>query len=275
MEVFDAELWVIRLALDVTIKKREILQTYGVKTVVVFSDWKADIRRMAYLDPGPEQWVASGIHRRSQALLTHGIAMEIHWVLEHSSIPWNKETDSQAKLAWEANGSRIIDRQYTWASNRARLICERRSVAKARLEPNNCNKHFGYRLKGIAGSKRPNPMASAMSFAKRFYQQKCGHVPTGAYLKLVRHWEEDKYWWCGGTVAQTWKHLLCYSSRWKYQQRELCKMVGKALGWKAGRCQRAQESEMCSIVECDKAVIDILVAMDVGKFPLGWCMDVI
>jgi len=38
MEVFDAELWVIRLALDVTIKKREILQTYGVKTVVVFSD---------------------------------------------------------------------------------------------------------------------------------------------------------------------------------------------------------------------------------------------
>jgi len=38
LEVFDAELWAIRLALDVTIKKRETLQSNVMKTVAVFSD---------------------------------------------------------------------------------------------------------------------------------------------------------------------------------------------------------------------------------------------
>jgi hypothetical protein len=37
-EVFDAELWPIRLALDVGIEKRETLQKHGVKTVAVFSE---------------------------------------------------------------------------------------------------------------------------------------------------------------------------------------------------------------------------------------------
>jgi len=32
MEVFDAELWAIGLALEVTIEKRETLQRHGVKT---------------------------------------------------------------------------------------------------------------------------------------------------------------------------------------------------------------------------------------------------
>ena len=44
MEVFDAELWAIRLALDMAIKKREALQMHGVRTVAVFSDSQATIR---------------------------------------------------------------------------------------------------------------------------------------------------------------------------------------------------------------------------------------
>jgi hypothetical protein len=43
MEVFDAELWAIGLALDVAIRKRETLQKHGVKTVAVFSDSQAAI----------------------------------------------------------------------------------------------------------------------------------------------------------------------------------------------------------------------------------------
>jgi hypothetical protein len=53
VEVFDAELWAIGLALDVTIEKREKLQRHGVKMVAVFSDLQTAIRRTAHLEPGP------------------------------------------------------------------------------------------------------------------------------------------------------------------------------------------------------------------------------
>jgi len=55
MEVFDAELWAIGLALGETVKRRERLQEHGVKTVAVFSDSQAAIRRTAHLEPGPGQ----------------------------------------------------------------------------------------------------------------------------------------------------------------------------------------------------------------------------
>jgi hypothetical protein len=43
MEVFDAEVWAIGLALDVTIEKTEMLQRHGVKTLAVFCDSQAAI----------------------------------------------------------------------------------------------------------------------------------------------------------------------------------------------------------------------------------------
>jgi len=43
--------------------------------------------------------------------------------------------------------------------------------------------------------------------------------------------------------------------------------VGKATGWKAGRCRHVQISELFSIEECDQAVMDFLAATEVGKFP--------
>jgi hypothetical protein len=42
--------------------------------------------------------------------------------------------------------------------------------------------------------------------------------------------------------------------------------VGKATGWKAGRCRHVQISELFSIEECDQAVMDFLAATDIGKF---------
>jgi ribonuclease HI len=172
MVVFDAELWAIGLALDVTIKKRKTLQGHGVKTVAVFSDSQAAIRRTAHLEPGPGQRLARRINRRAQSLLAHGIATVMHWVPRHCGIPGNEEADRQANIAREAKGSTIIERPYTSPSNRARRISKRRSAAKAQWEADECSKHFGYRLKGKAGSNRPIPMASAKSLATRFYQLK-------------------------------------------------------------------------------------------------------
>jgi hypothetical protein len=68
---------------------------------------------------------------------------------------------------------------------------------------------------------------------------------------------------------QTREHLFQHCSGWKYQQQELWKKVGNATGWKAGRCRRAQMSELCYIEICHMAVMDLLAAWDVGKFPLG------
>jgi ribonuclease HI len=131
MEVFDAELWIIGLSLEETIEKREILQRHRVKTVAVFSDSQAAIRRTAHLEPGPGQRLARQMNRRAQAILAHGIKTEIHWVLGHSGIPGNEEADRQANIAREARGDTEIERPYTSTSNMARRISEGRSSAKA------------------------------------------------------------------------------------------------------------------------------------------------
>jgi hypothetical protein len=47
----------------------------------------------------------------------------------------------------------------------------------------------------------------------------------------------------------------------------LWKAVGKATGWKAGRCRQVQVSELFSMEKCDQVVMDFLMATDVGKFP--------
>jgi hypothetical protein len=41
--------------------------------------------------------------------------------------------------------------------------------------------------------------------------------------------------------------------------------VGKATGWKAGRCRHVQISELFSIEECDQAVMDFLAATESGS----------
>jgi len=113
-------------------------------------------------------------------------------------------------------------------------------------------------------------MTSVKSLAARFYRLKSGHVPTGVYLKRFSHREDDKCWWCGGggrTAAQTREHLFRHCSRWRDQQKTLWKAVGKATGWKAGRCRHVQVSELFSRDECDQAVMDFLAATEVGKFP--------
>jgi hypothetical protein len=88
----------------------------------------------------------------------------------------------------------------------ARRISEGRSAAKAEWDADKCGQHFGYRLKGKAGAKRPIPMTSVRSLVARFYRLKSGYAPTGVCLKRFGHREDDKCWWWrqdGGPDAGT------------------------------------------------------------------------
>jgi ribonuclease HI len=108
MEVIDAKLWAIGLVLDVAVKNIETLQMHGVKTVAVFSDSQAIIRRAALLESGPGQRLARQINGRARSLPAHGIAMEIHCVPGHSSIPANEEADSQANFTRDASERTLV-----------------------------------------------------------------------------------------------------------------------------------------------------------------------
>jgi len=68
-------------------------------------------------------------------------------------------------------------------------------------------------------------------------------------------------------AAHTWEHVFRHCRRWRVQKQTIWKAVGKATGWKAGRCRHLQISELFSIVECDQAVMDFVAATEVGKFP--------
>ena len=109
-------------------------------------------------------------------------------------------------------------------------------------------------------------MISVKSLATRFYQLESVNAPTAVYLKWFGHRDDDKCWWCGGTVWQIREHLFRHCSRWRDHQRELSNTVGKAKGWKVGICRHVQIAELYTIEHCNQVGMDLLAATEVEKF---------
>jgi hypothetical protein len=215
-----------------------------------FSDSQVAILRTDHLEPGPVQPLAWWSNLRARTLREGGIQTEIHWVLGHTGIPGNEEAGRQANLAREGRRTGTVrDPVYNLDANRTRPISEAKTAPKAEWEADKCSKHDGYRLKGKAGSKRPIPMNSVKPLAARFYRLKSGHAPVGMKLKQFGHRDDNKCWWCGGgtRIAQMLEHLFHHCRQWKDQQMTVWKEVGKATGWRAGRCRHAKVSELLSI----------------------------
>jgi hypothetical protein len=155
----------------------------------------------------------------------------------------------------------------TLAAKRARRVSEGQTAAKAKWEAKWCSKHYGYRLKIKAGSKRSVPLTCVKPLAEKFYRLKSSYAPTGAYLKTFGHREDHICWGCRVGAVKTQENLFRHCSRWKDQLTTLWRRVGKATGCKAGRCQHVQMSEMFSTMICNQVVLDFLAATDVRKFP--------
>jgi len=135
MEVYEAELQAIRLALPNSVKKRDTLQTHGVTKVTVFSDSKAAIRQTERLEPVPGHPLARWINQSARTLCEAGIETEMHCVTGHTGIPINGEANRQANLAREGRRSgTVLERVYTSAANRTRRISEAKTAAKAQWD---------------------------------------------------------------------------------------------------------------------------------------------
>jgi hypothetical protein len=150
---------------------------------------------MQRLDAWPGYQPARAINKHDRALHTHGIDAAIHRVPGHSAVPWEEEADFQAITAGEDRGFRLREPIYMSDTNWVRWISELYMMAKANSEANKSSKHYGFRLKAKAGSKRSIPTISVKSLATTFYRLKRGNVLTGRYLKPFGHPEDEKCWW--------------------------------------------------------------------------------
>ena len=93
-EVFNAELWGIHLALQLTNKSYE-----RYKEITVFSDSQKAIQRTEHQSNTPGQMITSLIHERTRSLRALGYNTTIRWVPAHSGVLGNKQADYAANEA--------------------------------------------------------------------------------------------------------------------------------------------------------------------------------
>jgi ribonuclease HI len=82
-EVFDAELYALWVGLKAA-KVRADEQVDGQpRTVAIFTDSQAALRRIRNDDPGPGQWLARRILHAERQLRQAGLTTEFHWIPGH------------------------------------------------------------------------------------------------------------------------------------------------------------------------------------------------
>jgi len=166
----------------------------------------------------------------------------------------------------------------TWCSGGHTLQCwiqpdeSRREDQQAKCEAVKCSNHFRYRPKGKKGTKRPVPITRVKVLATRFYRLKCGHAPTGVYLKQFSHWVDDICWCCDWVAALPREEPFPHCSRWRVSLKVLWRAVTKVMSWTAGRCGQVQVTELLSKEKSDHVVVDFMAAFAVWKCPPKWMM---
>ena len=194
-EVFDAELYGIKSALDIAINK--LSRNPYIKRLIVLSDSQAALLRVSTDYLGPGQAIAIDISVRTQTLIDKGIEVTLQWVLSYIGIEGNERADKAAK---EAAGSPIIPgiERYSSFSYIARKIkAQKQTETKEWLYKKT---YKGERKKrdrtcSLSGPLKPDPQVSIAEkpLARRFYQLKIGHAITASYLYRIKKSDSEKY----------------------------------------------------------------------------------
>ena len=96
----------------------------------------------------------------------------------------------------------------------------------------------------------------------RYFQLKVGHALTGVFLEHIKKKESQECWWCGHK-KQTRDHLFKWCKKWKQQQNDLWKKLGKKCKWK-----ERMKIPMSQVFDTDnavKAVLKFLKETDVAR----------
>jgi ribonuclease HI len=263
-EVFDAELYGIRKALERLVDRTYWIETRHGARIRIFSDSTAALKRIKTDAVGPGQEQARKIIEWTKTLARWGISVEFHWVPGHEGVPGNEAADTAAKNGAEGMGHvheeewqneislAHLNRKTTeWKWNLHRAWLRRR-----------CRGRRSYTL---PKERKPDPRAAtaAKSVARRYYQMKTGHAIMATYFKRFKSRDSEECGWCGAK-RQTRDHLFRWCKRWKREITELWETVKEETKGKRTR----HSSTMTGLLgdkKCIPAVLQFLEATDVGK----------
>jgi ribonuclease HI len=267
-EVFDAELYAIWMGLA---SARDHLKEdwAGAKSITIFTDAQAALKRIRNDDPGPGQWLARRILRTERQLRQAGWTTEFRWVPGHKGVEGNEVADQWAKDGAGYSGAERLPREeesITSLAHVARGISERKWSEHMGWVKERCR---GKRYYLLRDRQRTDPVASRAqkTIASRFYQLRLNKAPIGPYLTEVGQAVDDRCWWCsnesGTGPSQTREHLFKHCNRWKEQQATMWREVKKATGGK----RTARNTSMAQLFgdeRCTAAILDFLRTTDVG-----------
>jgi ribonuclease HI len=266
-EVFHAELYAIWVGLMSARKHQDEWEAVGPKSLTIFTDAQAALKRIRNDDPGPGQWLARRILRTERQLRQAGWTTEFRWIPGHRGIEGNEVADQWAKEGAGASGAEHLppeEESITTLAHVARGVTEKKWHEHLAWVKERCHGKRYYHLKE---SQRADPVAShaRKAVASRFYQLRMGKARIGPYLAMVGQAENDKCWWCGSGASQTREHLFKHCSRWKDQRVTMWRDIGKATrtGWKR-TTRNTSMAQLFGDERCTPAILEFLAQTEVG-----------